>query len=130
MAWKAFLKVTKKQTTDFGLVAILTLIFFALYLHNEQFVVAAFIVTLVTIVVPILFYPFAVVWFGLSGLMGEVSSRLILGLVFLTVVMPVGFFRKLTGKDNMKTRQFRRGKQSVMVIRNHLYTKGDLLNTF
>lgn len=127
---KDFLKLTKKQCTEFGLVAILVCIFFALYLHEDNFVVASFILTLITIIVPILFYPFAVLWFGLSYVLSAVSSRIMMSVVFFLMVIPVGLFRRISGKDSLRLRQFKKGKKSVMIERNHVYTEADLLNTF
>ncbi len=57
---KIFSGVTKKQSAEFGQVTILAAIFFALYLKENNFVIAAFILTLITILAPIIFYPFAV----------------------------------------------------------------------
>ncbi len=57
---KIFSGVTKKQSAEFGQVTILAAIFFPLYLKENNFVIAAFILTLITILAPIIFYPFAV----------------------------------------------------------------------
>ena len=53
-----------------------------------------------------------------------------MALVFFLVVAPVGIFRKLMGKDRMKIKEFKKGRQSVMVSRDHQYTGQDFLNTF
>ncbi|MDB4902940.1 MAG: hypothetical protein JWQ63_2221 [Mucilaginibacter sp.] len=122
--------VTKKQCMEFGQVATLTALVLALHLKNDHFVIAAFVLILVTILLPIMFYPFAVLWFGLSELLGIVSPAIILGVLFFLVVTPVGLFRRLLGKDSMKLKQFKKDKHSVMINRNHLYTETDLLFTF
>jgi hypothetical protein len=122
--------ITKKQCMEFGQVATMAALIFALHFKNDQFVIAAFVLILVTIVVPIIFYPFAVLWFGLSKLLSIVSPAIILGILFFLVITPMGLFRRLLGKDSMKLKQFKKNKHSVMIERNHLYTGTDLLFTF
>jgi polyferredoxin len=128
-ATKGFL-VTKKQCMEFGQVATLAALVFALHFKNDHFVIAAFVLILVTIVLPIIFYPFAFLWFGLSKLLSVISPAIILGILFFLVVTPVGLLRRLLGKDSMKLKQFKKDRHSVMIDRNHLYTETDLLFTF
>lgn len=127
---KVFAKVTKKQSMEFGQVTVLACTFFALYLKEQNFIIAAFILSFLTIVVPYIFYPLAVCWFGLSEILNAVSSRILLGVVFTFIVIPVGLARKLLGKDSLKLKQFKKSNESVMVSRDHLYTEEDLLHTF
>jgi len=122
--------ITKKQCTEFGLVSILFAIFLALYMKQDNFVIVALILTLLTIIVPGIFFPFAICWFGLSKVLGAISSGIMMTIVFFVVVIPVGLFRKLFGIDNLKIRQFRKGRLSVMVDRNHLFEEADLIHTF
>ena len=127
---KIFAKVTEKQSQEFGQVAVLVSIFLALYLGEKNFLRAAFILSLITVTIPSIFYPLAVCWFGLSGILSAASSRILMAIVFLLIVIPVGLSRKLLGKDNLKLKQFKKGKGSVMINRDHLYTEADLLHTF
>jgi hypothetical protein len=123
-------KITKKQCMEFGQVATLAVLIFALHYKNDNWVAVAFVLILATIVLPIIFYPFAVVWFGLSELLSTVSPAIILAIIFFLIVTPVGLIRRLLGKDSMRLKQFKKNKQSVMIDRNHLYTAPDLLHTF
>jgi len=123
-------KIAKKQCMEFGQVAALAVLFFALRYKNDHLVTTAFVLMLVTIVLPIIFYPFAVVWFGLSELLSLVGPAIILTIIFFLVVTPVGLIRRLLGKDSLRLKQFKKGKQSVMVNRDHLYTESDILHTF
>lgn len=128
---KKFLaKITKKQCLEFGQVATLVVLFLALRYKNDHLVAAAFVLLLVSIVLPIIFYPFAVVWFGLSELLSVVSPAVILTIIFFLIVTPIGLIRRLLGKDSMGLKQFKKSKQSVMIDRDHLYTESDLLHTF
>ena len=125
-----FSGITKQQSTEFGQVAILVALLLALYLQENYWVIVAFILTLLTIIAPILFYPLAVLWFGIAEILSRISSVMLMGIVFFLLVTPVGLFRRLLGRDSLKLNQFKKGKQSVMVDRNHLYTPADLLYTF
>jgi hypothetical protein len=53
-----------------------------------------------------------------------------LSLIFLVFVLPVGMFRKLTGKDSLKIKMFRKSGRSVFIERNHKFTKEDLINPY
>jgi hypothetical protein len=123
-------KVTKLQTIEFAQVVVLVLIGFALYYKNHNLYVAAFIVTIISLVIPKVFYPFAICWFALSKVLSAISSRILMSIVFFVIVVPVGFFRRLTGVDNLKLRQFKKSRKSVLVDRDYLYEEHDFLNTF
>jgi hypothetical protein len=130
VAKKFSAKITKKQCMEFGQVATLAVLIFALHYKNDHWVVAAFVLILITIILPIILYPFALVWFGLSELLSIVSPAIILTIIFFLIVTPVGLIRRLLGKDSMRLKQFKKNKRSVMIDRNHLYTESDFLHTF
>jgi cellulose synthase/poly-beta-1,6-N-acetylglucosamine synthase-like glycosyltransferase len=123
-------KVDKKACIQFGLVAILTTSFFALYLKEDKLILSVFLLTLVSIVAPVVFFPFSLLWHGLSKCLSYVVTKLIMLLVFVAVVIPMGIVRRILGHDNLKLKQFKKGKQSVMIARDHLYISSDLKNTF
>jgi hypothetical protein len=127
---KHIIGVTKKQTVEFGLVTILVTTFLAIYLRQNYFIIAAFFLTLITIIVPIVFYPFAAAWFWLSKILSAVGSRVMLSIVFFIVVTPVGLFRRLLNRDSLKIKQFKKSTKSVMIDRSHLYTPEDFIDTF
>jgi hypothetical protein len=127
---KIFIGITKKQCIEFGLLTILAAIFLAIYKKQNHFITWAFILTLITLIIPIVFYPFAAVWFWLSRVLSVLSSKILLTIVFFIVVTPVGLVRRLFNKDNLKTNQFKKSTESVMTYRNHLYTSEDFTNTF
>jgi hypothetical protein len=127
---KTFAGVSKLQTVEFALVAVLVLIGLGLYYKIHQCLLAALIITIISLIVPKVFYPFAVAWFGLSKILSAGSSKILMALVFIVIVVPTGLFRKLTGKDSLKLRQFKKSRQSVMVDREHSYEAADFLNTF
>src|SRR6516162_8710049 len=75
---------------------------------------------------PQFYRPVAVLWLGLSHLLGTVVSKILLTLVFFGVVTPIGLARKVLGFDSLKLKNFKSGENSVMVIRNHIFTGKDI----
>lgn len=125
-----FQQVTKRECLEFGLLVILIMLYCGLHFKERYFFVAAFIATLLTILWPLLFYPFALIWFALIKFLSGISTRIIMLILFFVVVTPVSLFRRMTGKDTLRLKQFKKDKQSVMNDVNHTYTKTDLLHTF
>jgi len=69
-------------------------------------------------------------WVKFGTVMGFINLRIILSILFFIIVTPVGLLRRLAGKDSLRIRQFKKGRGSVMVNRDHVYTREDLLHTF
>ncbi len=122
--------VTKKQCVEFGIVAILALAMLAIYSKQSGYVIAIAALSLVILIVPKLLYPFTLIWFALAKVLSNISSTVVLTLVYFLVVTPVGFARKLRGADGMKIKQFKKDGGSAMVIRDHEYSAKDLEHTF
>ena len=127
---KVFSGITKRQNVEFGLVAILVTCVLAFWLNEINWLLATILLSLITIITPVVFYPFAALWFGLSRVLSKISSTILLSLVFFVIVTPMGFFRRIAGKDSLKIRQFKKSRQSVMVDRKHIYTAADMADTF
>jgi hypothetical protein len=122
--------IKKQQCVEFGQVAILVVLLFALKYKTAIWVDIAFGLTLVTILIPYLLYPFAFIWFGISEILSTIGPVVLMTIIFFVVVMPVGLFRKMLGKDTLKLKQFKKGSGSVMHVRDHTFTKDDLVHTF
>jgi hypothetical protein len=95
-------------------------------LDRPGFVVVALVLQVVTMTVPSLFRPAAVVWFGVSRALGAVMSPLLLGAVYVGLVAPVGIVRRALGKDDLRLRAFGGGNDSVLTSRDHTFTPADL----
>ncbi len=76
----------------------LTLLFFAYREENWDFVVYSGILLLLSLIFPLIFYPLTYVWFGLTKVLGFVSSQILLTLLFFILLTPVGLFRRWMGK--------------------------------
>lgn len=128
--WKEMTNITRQQCVEFGQVATLAALVCCLYFHDFRLVSVALVLLAITLLLPRLFYPLAVIWFALAKILGEINIRVLLTLVFVIVVLPVGLIRKWRGKDTLQLRRFKKGSASVMDIRNHVYTKEALKHTF
>lgn len=125
------MKIEKEQCKDTGLVAGLVLIFSGLSVQNFFWIKLAFAVILISLIIPQVFYYPAVLWFGLSDILGRIVSKIVLGAVYVTVVLPVGLIRRLSKKDTMFLRAFgNRNLKSSWAVREHKYSDKDILKPF
>lgn len=122
--------ITNKDCSDTGMAMALIAILAGMIYKQSVFQIVALIAILVNMIVPSIFRPLAFLWFGLSRLMGYLSSKLLLGLVFFFVVTPVGLIRKLMGKDRLSLRAFKKDNKSAFNERFYMYNSSDLNNTF
>lgn len=118
--------MTRDQCKDTGMALVLVLLLLFLWRRNTSFVGGAIAVHLVNMTAPQLFRPAAIVWFGLSHVMGTIVSKVLLAAIFFVVVTPVALVRQMIGADPMQLRGFKKSKQSVMQVRNHTFTAKDI----
>jgi hypothetical protein len=119
-------RISKDQAKDTGMAMVLICLIVGFFSKNPVWVKIAIPVLVVDMVVPKLYTPVAVVWLGLSHLLGTVVSRILLSIIFFVLVMPVGLLRRILGKDSLQLRKFRKGTGSVMKVRDHVYTPADI----
>lgn len=96
------------------------------FLGGANLLVAAIALHVVNMTAPQVYRYVAVIWLGISRLLGFAVSTVVLTLVFLLVVTPVGIVRRLLGIDSLRLRAFRSGDQSVMSDRRHTFTRNDV----
>ena len=123
-------KITKDQSRDTGMAMVLLLLLFFIARRREGWLFGAMAAHVLNMVVPQIYRPLAVLWLGLSDLMGAVVSKILLSIVFFLVVTPIGVVRRLFGKDSLQLRAFKASPESAMVERNHLFEPGDLTRPF
>jgi hypothetical protein len=68
------------------------------------------------------------VWGKLSFIMGEITNRILLTIIFLLVVTPVGLIRRLRKKNSLT--YFDKSATSNFSSRDHTFNKKDLENTW
>ena len=119
-------KITKDQSRDTGMAMVLLCLLLALSRKRHIFIAVAIGLHVINMTLPSVYRPLAVLWFGLSDLMGAVMSKVLLSIVFFAVVTPIGILRRLFGKDTLQLRAFKASKDSVLLERNHTFTAKDL----
>ena len=126
MILKDVLYPTKNQARDTGMALALLACILWLILGEKWLVIAAVIVLIIDMTVPAIFKPFAIVWFGLSVILGAVMSRVILSVVFFVVITPIGLVRRLFGFDSLMIRQWNKSYGSAFIDRNYTFTVADI----
>jgi len=119
-------KLTKDQCRDTGMAMVLLLLILQIRLRREGVVLAAAVLQVLDMTVPRIYGPIAVVWLGVSHLLGTIMPKILLSILFFGVLTPIGFLRRLMGKDSLKLRAFKAGEESVALVRNHTFTAPDL----
>ncbi len=119
--------VSGDQAKDTGLAMVLILLLVAYLRRTDGPLLPALVVLVTTMTWPGLFTPLAKVWFGLSNFLGGIVSKLLLTIVFLTVVTPIGFFRRVFGgADAMRIKAWKNGSPTAFDERQHEFSKEDL----
>jgi len=118
--------ITRDQSRDTGMAMVLLLLILFVVRKREAFLIGAMVLHVLNMILPQIYRPIAVVWLGLSGLLGTVVSKIVLSIVFFGIVTPIATVRRLLGKDSLKLRAFKAGQDSVMVERNHRFIGADL----
>lgn len=122
--------ITKDECRDTGMAMVLLLLLLQFKYRREGFILAAAGLHVLNMIVPRIFQPVAVVWMGLSRLLGAVVPKVLLSILYFGVLTPVGVLRRLMGKDSLKLRGFKAGEESVALVRNHLFTAQDLTKPY
>ena len=103
-------EVTNKELRQFGIImGIFIMLFFGLLIPwiwgfappNWVWITAGSFIG-VALVLPIILKPIYVVWMKLAHVLGWINTRLLLGIVFYAIVMPIGLLLRLFGKDPMR----------------------------
>jgi hypothetical protein len=122
--------ISKEQAKDSGMALVLILLIIGLLIENNIFYFLAAAFLLVNMTIPVLFRPFAFVWLGFSTLLGAITSKILLLLIYFVVVLPVALARRLLGKDSLSLGKFKKGDGSAFVCRDHVYQAEDLERPF
>ncbi|HJZ41534.1 MAG TPA: SxtJ family membrane protein [Bacteroidales bacterium] len=125
-----FKTISKKQCTDTGMIMVLIAVGLGLFLENSVFQIIAVILVIIDLLVPWCYYPLAVVWFGMSHLLGILTSGILLSIIFFVVVAPVGIIRRISGKDRLTLKQFKKDKGTAFISRLHKYVPDDLAHPY
>jgi len=124
------IKISDIQIRETGILFGLVSILIGLYSADKFWFFAAIGILMVTLLIPSLLKPLALVWFGFSKMLGWVTARVVLLVIFWGLVTPIGLIRRAFGKDPLRLRQFKKGDNSVFVERNHEFSASDLKYPF
>jgi saxitoxin biosynthesis operon SxtJ-like protein len=119
-------RMTTDESRDTGMGLVLLFLILFVSLKREGLLFAAIGLQVLGMTRPQAYRPIAVVWLGLSRVLGSVLSKILLSVVFFAVVTPVAILRRLLGRDSLKLRAFKASEESVMVERNHLFVGRDI----
>ena len=124
------LKSDRIENKETAILIAIVLLYFAWKYQNEEFVLIAIVILILSLIIPILFFPFAKLWFGFAFLLGLVTTKLLLSIIFFLVVIPIGFLRKQLKPDTLYLNQFKKDTSSLMMTRDHKFVPEDLKNQF
>ena len=120
-----FEKTIKAKDTALAFV-FLFLIFF-LFFHWPWALWVCFSLALLALITHKPFLPLSRLWFGLSHLLGEIVSKILLSLVFFIFLTPLSIIFRLSKKNPLFLKN---EEESLFEIRNHSVTADDLKNAF
>ncbi len=121
-----FLKnISNEQSKDTGMAMVLICLLLA-YFYSDKFVAVSIILLLVDMTVPRVYRPVAIVWLGFSTLLGTIMTKVLLTIIFFTLVTPVGIVRRMLRADSLQLRKWKKDNSSVFQIRDHEYQPEDV----
>jgi hypothetical protein len=126
MVFPPLREITTEQAKDTGQATVLLALLASYFGHLPQLVVWAGVLLVINMTRPRCFRPVAVVWLGLSHLLGTVLSKLILTVLFYAVVTPIGLLRRACGADSLQLKKWKQGRNSVFVVRDRTFRPEDL----
>ena len=120
----------RERSKDTGMAMVLICLILAYFRQHQGFLAAAIILLVIVMTWPTFFYYPSRLWFGLAHLMGTFVSKIVLTVLFFSLVMPIGVLRRMFGADPMRIKQWKNGKASVFETRDHLYQAQDIENPY
>jgi len=126
----SFKHISDIQERDACLALTFLLLVIWLFVKNAYLVYAAMLCLFIGMAIPVSMKPLAWMWFGLSHLLGQIMSRVLLGIVYLLLVLPMGLIRRLLGKDALRLTFWKQSESSCFVERAHVFTAEDLKNPY
>jgi hypothetical protein len=121
---------TPEQAKDTGMAMVLICLLLGYWGKFPKFLPVSLVLLILTMAWPNAFRPLAVLWFGLSHLLSQVVSRVILTVVFFLIVTPIGVIRRWTGADALQLKKWKKGQDSVFVVREGPVQGKDMANPY
>jgi hypothetical protein len=122
--------ITTAQAKDTGMAMVLICLLIAFFGDKDFFYGLAIVLLLVNMIAPNIYRTAAKLWLGFSHLLGSVMSKIILSIIYLLLILPVGFARKAIGKDSLQLKKWKKSQDSVFRVREHQFTAKDIQHPY
>lgn len=123
-------RASREQAKDTGMAMVLICLLLGYWGKFPQFLPLSIVLLFLTMAWPNAFRPLAGLWFGLSHLLGNVVSKVILTVLFFVLVTPIGLIRRWSGADALQLKKWKKGNGSVFVVREGGIQPKDLMNPY
>lgn len=120
----------QNKSKDTGLAFVLILLIISRFTSDNNWLSAAIVLLILAMAAPVVFKPLAVLWFGLSNVLGRMMSAVILTLLFYSILMPIAFVRRILGADRLNLNGWKKEKSTAFILREHLFRPDDLEKPF
>jgi hypothetical protein len=118
--------VSTRQSKDTGMALVVICLIVTYFSNDSRLLLLAIFIQIVNMIFPALFRPVAKIWLAFSNLLGTIMSKLLLSIVFFTIVTPIGLFRRVLGYYSLQLNKWKKGKESVFGIRYHDFKPEDI----
>lgn len=122
--------MTSEMSSKAGLSFVLFFLFLEILFQTGYFYKIAFLMLILNLLAPKVLYPFTIMLTRLSKLIGKFISMFLLTFIYISLVVPVGVFRKIISKDLMQMRIFKKSSLSVMFTRNQTFNSTDIAKPY
>lgn len=119
-------EISTNQATDTGMAMVLLGLLAFLASHRDMYLIAAIGLLLMNMIWPRFYAPVAKIWLGFSAVLGTFMTKVVMSLIFITIVYPIALMRRLAGGDSMQLKKWKANRQSVFSARNHTYSTEDI----
>lgn len=118
--------ISRKQNVDVGVILSLILLIIGWISGNMIWFRIAVPVLLATALIPVIYMPLSWLWCGFTRLTERLFTTVLLTLIFYLVVTPVALLRRCISKDSLHLYSFRKGRDSMFVVKDKTYKTDDL----
>jgi hypothetical protein len=122
--------ITPGQLKDTGMAMTLLALIAGLITGHRYCIILAIVLQVLTMSVPAIYRPAAIIWLGFSTLLGLIVSKIILTLIFFLVITPLGILKRVCGSEPLQLKKWKKDASSVFTERNHLYTADDIRHPY
>jgi hypothetical protein len=120
-------KITNSYITNVSDIIILLFLITGFLTNNNLFYIISGCCLIARMISLSIFRPISIVWNSLSELIGNITTSIILLLIFYFIITPIGILRKCSVRDHLLLNSFKKeGRKSAMKERNHVFEPSNL----